>query len=47
MKATNCSREQEVMGVVDHEEDISNRLRTNVRLVEPKSMGNRHEWRSH
>jgi len=33
MKATNCSREREAMGVLDHEEDVENRLRTNVRPI--------------
>ena len=33
MKATNCSREREATEVLDHEEDIENRIRTNVKPV--------------
>jgi len=33
MKATNCFREGEAMGILDHEEDIENRIRTNVRPI--------------
>jgi hypothetical protein len=33
MKATNGSREREAMEVLDHEEHIENRIRTNVKPV--------------
>jgi len=33
MKATNCFREREAVGILDHEEDKGNRIRANVRPI--------------